>query len=147
MRLLVSLTGFTAELSIQPCFYLSLGCLLKNPQGDKAVTSHPTCSIGMLFVGIAFPLPVCSKGHPHIRCSGTGPTPPGCIQHPRTSHLEKSLIRDYLASFNWVSLHPSQVDIIMLLSAICCWRQSSPNWDSDFYCVTTQFQSVPDTRR
>lgn len=152
LRLLTPFTGFTAEQSIQPCFCLSPSCLLKNPQGDRAVTSHPPCSITegtwryqdlLLFMGIAFPLPVCSKGHHHILCSGSGPTPPGYIQHPRTSHLEKSLTRDFshLASINSVSQHPSQVDIIILLSAICCWRQSSPNWDSDLSCVIAQFHA------
>lgn len=144
---LTPFTGFTAEQSIQPCFYLSPSCLLKNPQGDKAVTipSHLQHRWRyrdlLLFMGIAFPLPVCFKGHHHILCSGTGPAPPGYIQHPRTSHLEKSLTRDFLASFNWLSQHPSQVDIIILLSAICCWRQSSPNWDSDLSCVITQFHA------
>lgn len=45
MRLLVPFTGLTAQQSFQPCLYLSPSCLLKNPQGQKAATSHPTYSI------------------------------------------------------------------------------------------------------
>lgn len=60
MRLLIPFAGSTAEPCIQPCFYLSPGCLLKTPQGHKAVTSHPMgCSIAggvglLLFMELPF---------------------------------------------------------------------------------------------
>lgn len=143
MRLLTPSTGFKAEQSIQPCFYLSPGCLLKKLSWRKGcdIPSHLQLPWRCRDSCCSWELPFCSKGHHHIPCSGAGPAPPGYVQHPRPPHLEKSLTRDRLASFNWLSPHPSQVDIIMSLSAICCWSQSSPNWDSDLSCVITRFHA------
>lgn len=84
VRLLIPFSGFIAEQSIQPRFYLSPSCLLKTLRETKLWHPIPWAAASWrcgtpVVHGIAFPLPVCSKGHHHIPCSGAGPTPPGAF--------------------------------------------------------------------